>query len=171
MPVHLVPQHDIICQRAQFTIVTLSQENSTHILWTRNIANFECDCSNPTLVSANARYKNLKHCTKQTSQYMQQRKNVHILNNLLTKKWKTEGVDWQQRKLVMMGVLTQNCIGFCSDEKRIFMLVYNVEEWYWRKLQGIIVLVTSSWNVYKCIWWRVICHSSQKKKAVCKQHF
>lgn len=178
MPIHLVPQHENTYQRAQFTTVTLSRENSTHILWNRKIV-----WNVTTQIHFNkskCRAQKTWHIvqTKQISHYVQHWKNTRILHSTLRNKWKRKDVDRLQRKLVMMGVLTQNCINFCSNEEWKYfhadmpIMSKNDMEKVSRNNCSTL-LVTSSWNVYECMWLMVICHCQHlsKEEKANIQHF
>lgn len=116
--------------------------------------------------------------TKQISCYVQHWKNICILHRTLRNKWKRKDADWPQRKLVMMGVLTQNHITFCSNEEGKYfhadlpIMAKNDKEKVSRNYCSA-VLVTSSWNVYKCTWLMVICHHHRlsKEEKTNIQHF
>lgn len=116
--------------------------------------------------------------TKQISRYVQHGKSIPILHSTPRNKWKTKDLDWLQRKLVMMGVLTQNSVTFCSNEEckyfhtDMHMTSKNNVEKVTRN-NFSTPLVTSSWNVYKCTWLMVICHRHhlQKEVKVNTQHF
>lgn len=110
--------------------------------------------------------------TQQISHYAWHWKNIHILHSTLKNKWKRKDVDWLQRKLVMMGVLTQNCLTFCSNEelKHFHADLSRMSKNDMEKVSRnncSTLLVTSSWNIYKCIWLMVIfhCHHFSKENT------